>query len=215
MEEDQEETMLHSIVKYRLYCVLLCMLIAFFFALQTALPAVAVSLTGPQKDTIQHNNQLFHGVTHSGNSAVFVGHEQGNTGNLGVNRGDNMDSSTNGGNQISERHTPVKVQMNNQFLRQGENAGAANITFTGSDQGNSGNSGINTGNNQDNAGNFGNQVNNQANVIGTQINAQGTTVNNEGSTILHQINYVNLIPSLGLYLSLRPRLQLGLNMNRR
>jgi hypothetical protein len=202
--------MLHSIVKYRLYYIMLCFLIALFFTLHMALPVVAVSLTGPRTDDIQHNNQSFNGRSHFGNSAVFVGQGQGNTGNQGVNRGDNMDSSANGGNQVSERHTPIKTQVNNQSLTQSEGGAGNTVTFIGADQGNTGNSGINTGNNQDNAGNMGNQVNNQANVIGTQINAQGTTVNNEGSTILHQINYVNLIPSLGLTFSLRPRFQFGL-----
>lgn len=116
---------------------------------------------------------------------------------------------------MSAQHKPIKTQINNQFLHQSENgvSGSGNSsTMIGAFQGNSGNSGINFGNNQDNAGNTGNQVNNQGNIIGTQINKQGSSVTNDGNIILHQINYIQLIPGMRIYISLRPKLTFAISV---
>lgn len=45
-------------------------------------------------------NQLFCGSSDNGNDVLFVGENQGNSGNEGYNRGSNQDNSTNNGNQI-------------------------------------------------------------------------------------------------------------------
>lgn len=213
MEEDGEKTMLHFIVKYRLYFVIASILVAFLFTIHIALPANAVTVTGPQRGNNQQNNQSYRGASGIGNTAVIVGRRQGNTGNPGLNRGFNQDDSGNSGNQLSGQRKPINVQDNHQFLHQGNGSGSGNrATFIGAFQGNSGNSGFNLGNNQDNSGNSGNQVNNQGNIIGTQINNQGSSVTNDGNIIQHQVNYVNLIPGLGLYVSLRPKLQFAVSI---
>lgn len=164
----------------------------------------------PGDGTEQQNNQSFHGVSNSGNSAHVVGRNEANSGNQGVNRGFSQDNAGNAGNVVSGQRKSIDVQENNQTF-QGSGSGAGNsVTMIGSNQGNSGNQGLNFGNNQDNANNSGNQVNNQANVIGVQINNQGSVVNNQGNTIGHQINYLSLLPGLRLSLSLRP-LRVGLS----
>jgi hypothetical protein len=210
-------TMLRFIVKYRLYFVLASVLIALLFTLHIALPANAVSSSGPLPGTNQQNNQSFHGASFFGDKVISIGHGQDNSGNSGVNHSINQDDSGNAGNAVSGQRKNIKTQVNHQFLHQGSGGvtGSGNSsTLIGAFQGNSGNSGINLGNNQDNTGNFGNQVNNQGNVIGTQINKQGSSVTNDGNIIQHQINYVDLIPGLGIYVSLRPKVQFSVSIGR-
>lgn len=161
----------------------------------------------------QQNNQAVQEVNNGGGNATFVGNGQGNSGNQGFNKGLNQANAANGGNQVSGQRKIIGIQQNNQIL-QATNNGGGNATFTGTNQGNSGNQGINQGNNQDNSGNLGNQVNNQGDIIGTQINDPGTEVNNQGSTVQHQVNYINLLPNLGIGLSLYPHLQLSLGLGR-
>lgn len=181
------------------------------------LPSIGLLPAIPAQSSVQQNNQGFQGVTHSGNSALLVGHNEGNSGNPGLNRGFNQDDSVDGGNQVAGQRKAIGVQANNQLIA-GHGDGVSNSgnssTSIGFDQGNSGNSGINLGNNQDNAGNFGNQVNNQANVIGTQVNKQGSTVNNDNNVIQHQINYVNLLPNVGVYLGVRPKLEFSVSVGK-
>lgn len=181
------------------------------------LPSIGLLPAIPAQGGVQQNNQGFQGVTHSGNNALLIGHDEGNSGNPGVNRGFNQDDSVDGGNQVAGQRKAIGVQANNQLIT-GHGGGASNSgnssTSIGFDQGNSGNSGVNLGNNQDNAGNFGNQVNNQANVIGTQVNKQGTTVNNDNDVIQHQINYVNLLPNVGVYLGVRPKLEFSVSLGK-
>ena len=220
------------LLKNRLFFILLGGVIALLFLLHVISPAFASTLTAhmavagtgmfsvlpgppgppPQLDQ-QQNNQIFHGITNANNHAHLFGSNQGNSGNPGFNRGDNQDSSVNGGNGISSQHKTIGTQQNNQFI-QGDGASNSgnSASFLGVNQGNSGNEGINQGNNQDNSANAGNQVNNQSNVIGTQINNQGSSVNNEGNIIKSQVNYVNLVPGLGVYLGVQPRLVVALRV---
>ena len=207
--------MMHFIAKYRLYFVISGTLIASLFTIYIALPAVAVSVTGPQPGSNQQNNQLYRGASNFGNTGISVGHGQANSGNPGLNRGYNQDNTGNSGNQLSGQRKAIKVQNNHQFLHQSAGSGSGNsATFIGAFQGNSGNSGLNLGNSQDNAGNSGNQVNNQGNIIGTQINKQGSSVVNDGNIIQHQINYIDLIPGLGIYVSLRPKVQFAVSLGK-
>jgi len=161
----------------------------------------------------QENNQAVQAVNNGGGNATFVGKGQGNSGNQGINKGLNQTNAANGGNQVSGQRRIIGVQENNQFL-QATNNGGGNATFIGTGQGNSGNQGINQGNNQDNSNNRGNQVNNQGDIIGTQINDPGTEVNNQGSLIQHQVDYINLLPNLGIGLHLLPSPQLVLSLGR-
>lgn len=207
--------MLRFIIKNRFFFILGSILVALLLTVRVGLPASAVSASGPLPGGNQQNNQSYHGASFFGDSATTIGHNQGNTGNAGSNHGFNQDNSANGGNQLSSQHKHIRTQINNQSLHQGEGglSGSGNsATFIGAFQGNSGNSGINLGNNQDNSGNSGNQVNNQGNIIGTQINKQGSTVTNDGNIIQHQINYVSLIPGVGVYVSLRPKLQFAFSL---
>ena len=179
-------------------------------------PAGSLPLVIPAQGSIQQNNQSFHGISNSANHSLLVGRNEGNSGNQGVNGGFAQDNAADSGNQVSGQRKTIGVQQNNQLIAgngSGSNSGnsATNIGFN---QGNSGNEGINLGHNQDNAGNSGNQVNNQANVIGTQINKQGTTVNNDHNVIEHQINYVTLLPNVGLYLSMRPKLEFAISVGK-
>src|SRR5579875_2586944 len=135
----------------------------------------------------QENNQAVQAANNRGGNATSVGKGQGNSGNQG--------------NRVRRQRRIICVQENNQLL-QATNNGGGNATFIGTGQGNSGNQGINQGNNQDNSNNRGNQVNNQGDIIGTQINDPGTEVNNQGSLIQHQVDYINLLPNLGIGLHL-------------
>lgn len=170
----------------------------------------------PPPGNNQVNNQAFHGGGGANDNVTnVIGANEGNTGNQGINRGYSQDNAINHGNQVSGQRRAIAVQQNNQYLRQGDGGGGGNgntTTFMGSNQANSGNEGLNFGHNQDNANNSGNQVNNEGNVIGTQINKQGTTVNNRGNVIQNQINYVNLLPGLGVTLTLQPKIQVGLSV---
>lgn len=232
--------MISFLIKKRIYIIFFSGLIAFLFitpivssvynsTLADAKAASAVVFSkygwlqnGPPPPVVlppansQQNNQSFHGVSSSGNRALLVGRNEGNSGNQGLNNGFAQDNASDSGNQISGQRKPIGYQQNNQLIAGdggGSNSGnsATNIGFN---QGNSGNEGINLGNNQDNAGNTGNQVNNQANVIGTQVNEQGSTVNNDHNVIQHQINYVNLLPALGVYVGLKPRLEVALSVGK-
>lgn len=166
--------------------------------------------TGPGSPGNQQNNQFLAG-SNGGTTATFVGAHQGNSGNQGLNRGLNQDNGGNRGNQVSGQRKIIELQNNNQQIQGG--SGDSNTTYSGIDQGNSGNQGINHGFNQDNSGNSGNEVNNQGNIIGTQINNQGSDVNNNGSTIKRQINIIGLLPSVQAHLSLFPKPQLSLRVN--
>lgn len=199
------------ILKNRVYFVILAGLSAFLLMIHLTSPVVAITITGPGGN--QQNNQSYHGISNTGNHATLVGRNQGNSGNSGINHGLNQDVSANSGNQVSGQHKSIGVQQNNQLIHQGNGSGSGNnATFIGADQGNSGNSGFNLGNSQDNSGNTGNQVNNQGNIIGTQINNQGSNVANDGNIIENQVNYINLIPGLGVYMSLRPKLQFAVSV---
>jgi len=73
------------------------------------------------------------------------------------------------------------LQQNNQSSEATGN-GATNISYQGTDQGNSGNQDTNQGYNQDNAGNSGNQVGGQGKDIPDQENNQTLRKGNEGAT---------------------------------
>lgn len=213
-------------LKRRLFLIVLGGLIASLVLLYMMSSAFASTLTSNSVETRdlqgpppsinhQQNSQFFHGVTNADNHAIFLGRNQGNSGNQGLNRGDSQDTSLNGANSISSQHKPIGIQQNDQLIQGNGGSGSGNsATFVGSNQGNSGNEGWNSGNNQDNANNAGNQVNNQASTIGTQINAQSSEVNNQGSVIGHQVDNISLLPGLGVSLTVRPRLQLALNVGR-
>ena len=130
---------------------------------------------------------------------------------MGINRGFTQDNGTNAGNQVSSQRKIIELQNNNQQFEGG--SGNSTTTYSGTNQGNSGNQGLNSGFNQDNAGNGGNQVNNQGNSIGWQINNQGSDVNNNGSVIKHQVNVIGLLPSVQLHVNLSPKPQLSLRLN--
>lgn len=163
----------------------------------------------------QVNSQNLQNPDNRSIHVVSVGSHQGNSGNQGENEGFNQDSSGNQGNAISSQHKNIALQENNQLLQNTNSNGETNISNTniGSDQGNSGNQGFNAGFNQDNASNTGNQVNNQGTTIGTQINNQGSEVNNNGSTILHQVNYLSLVPNIQFHLDLTARPDLSLKVH--
>jgi hypothetical protein len=163
----------------------------------------------------QVNNQASSGSLNNGNVTTFIGANEGNSGNSGLNRGFSQDNTANLGNEVSGQRRVIGTQINNQYQRQagGGESGSNNTTsYAGINQGNSGNEGINLGHNQDNAGNSGNQVNNQGNIIGTQINNQGSDVTNQGDIIEKQINYVTLLPGVHVGLSLQPKLRFGLSL---
>jgi hypothetical protein len=105
----------------------------------------------------QENNQFFSGNSNSGNSARFVGHNQGNTGNQGHNRGFSQDNGFNGGNQVMNGGRRRGYRRSNQIYR-GNSYVGNNLTFQGDNQGNTGNQGFNEGINQDNTNNAGNQI---------------------------------------------------------
>jgi hypothetical protein len=176
-----------------------------------------ITLPGPLPPIggAQVNNQASSGSINNGNVTSFLGANEGNSGNQGLNRGFTQDNTVNLGNEVSGQRRVIGTQVNNQYQRQtgGGASGSNNTTsFAGIDQGNSGNEGINLGHNQDNAGNSGNQVNNQGNIIGTQINSQGSDVTNQGDIIEKQVNYVTLLPGVHLGLSLQPKLRFGLSL---
>lgn len=164
----------------------------------------------------QVNGQHYSEASEIGNTAVFQGRNQGNSGNMGFNAGSEQNNGENHGNQISSQHRGIAVQKNYQTLhKNGSNGNGDTAIFRGINQGNSGNQGVNRGNVQDSANNTGNQVNNQGNVIGTQVNALGTSVNNQGNTIYHQTNNISILPDVGVSFTLRPDPQLSLNVGRR
>src|SRR5579883_2453705 len=65
----------------------------------------------------QEHNQFFSGNSNSGNTARFVGHNQGNTGNQGHNRGFTQDNGFNGGNQVVNGGRRRGYRRSNQFYR--------------------------------------------------------------------------------------------------
>ena len=170
------------------------------------------ALQGSLQDEQRQQNNQSGGTTGNGETNVdYQGANQGNSGNQDTNQGDNQDNADNGGNQIGGQRRGIIDQENNQTLQKAS-GGTTNISYQGTNQGNSGNQGTNQGNNQDNAGNNGNQVNNQGTTIGTQINNQGTEVNNDGGTIQNQVNYMNLIP--GLQFNLVPGRPMSIGMEK-
>ncbi len=202
---------------YRALIVAAGTMLAILWMIPHLLAANAVSLVDPQPGDVQQNTQQYRGNSFFNDHGLHVGQNQANSGNEGANHGLSQDNSANAGNQVSGQRKVIKTQINNQFFHPGEGSGSGSgsnntSTFIGAFQGNSGNSGINLGNNQDNSGNFGNEVNNQGNIIGTQVNKQGSTVVNDGNIIQHQINYVQLIPGIGVYLSVRPKLQFSISV---
>lgn len=202
---------------YRVLIVAAGIMLAALWMLPHLLVANAIGVSDPRSGDVQQNTQRYRGNAFFGDHGFHVGQNQANTGNEGANHGFNQDNTANAGNQVSGQRKAIKTQINNQYYRPGSGAGGGSgsgntATFIGAFQGNSGNSGINLGNNQDNSGNFGNEVNNQGNIIGTQVNKQGSTVVNDGNIIQHQINYVQLIPGIGVYLSIRPRLQFSISV---
>jgi hypothetical protein len=107
----------------------------------------------------QRNNQHFRDHSIDTGNKSYVGRNQGNDGNQGVNRGVNIDNSTNEGNRVSNRHCTKRCQENNQYY-QARKIHSSNLYYRGVYQGNDGNSGFNSGFNEDNSTNEGNQVNN-------------------------------------------------------
>ncbi len=212
-----EARMQHLFGAYRVLFIASGIMLAVLWMIPHLLAANAVGVIGPQPGDVQQNLQQYHGSAFSNDHAFHVGENQANTGNSGSNHGFNQDNTANAGNQVNAQRKIIKTQINNQQFHAGSGAGSGSgsgnsATFIGAFQGNSGNTGINLGNNQDNSGNFGNEVNNQGNIIGTQVNKQGSTVVNDGNIIQHQINYVQLIPGIGVYLSVRPKLQFSISV---
>jgi len=105
----------------------------------------------------QEYDQCFSGNSNSGNTARFVGRNQGNTGNQGRNRGVTQDNGFNGGNQVVNGgrrrgyRRSIQCYRGNSYVRN-------TIIFQGVNQGNTGNQGLNEGVNQDNTNNAGNQI---------------------------------------------------------
>lgn len=107
--------------------------------------------------TRQVNNQFFRATVKNTNNKTYRGHDQGNSGNHGYNRGYNEDNSSNSANQIINRRSAIQYRRNNQYYQiHSENSG--NLRYYGYRQANSGNSGYNSGFNRDNSSNFGNQI---------------------------------------------------------
>lgn len=104
-------------------------------------------------------NQYYHGNTDYNHFYYVVGtRHQGNSGNVGYNRGRNQDNSLNGGNQtvLSGRH--VGYRRVNQYYYGDSHFGRHATRLWGYDEVNSGNDGTNRGMNQDNSSNGGNQL---------------------------------------------------------
>ena len=103
----------------------------------------------------RENNQYIGVIANNTNNKYYVGYNQGNSGNSGVNHRYNEDHSTNAGNQIIHRGT-LRHSRNNQLFQEIV-ANAENYFYAGQWQGNSGNSGVNSGFNRDTSANLGNQ----------------------------------------------------------
>ncbi len=104
----------------------------------------------------QENNQYVRANVNNADNKDYWGHDQGNTGNHGHNRGYNEDNSSNASNQIINRGR-ARYSRNNQHYQIIIN-NAYNLRYFGYRQGNSGNSGYDEGYNRDNSGNLGNQI---------------------------------------------------------
>lgn len=105
----------------------------------------------------QVNNQVFQACVKDTNNKYYRGHNQGNSGNNGVNHGYVEDNSSNTTNQIVNRRPVVGHRINNQLFQICAN-NSQNFYYAGVRQGNSGNSGYNDGYAQDDSVNDGNQI---------------------------------------------------------
>lgn len=103
------------------------------------------------------NNQRAKNCLINSGNKVYRGSNNGNSGNSRYNRGNNQDVSSNLGNQIVHRHGIGGHRRNNQYLLSCS-IHSSNLTYIGSNNGNSGNSGYNRGVNQDASGNGANQI---------------------------------------------------------
>lgn len=102
-------------------------------------------------------NQFHEGNSGFNNPIYSVGHDIGNTGNSGHNRGHNEDNDTNSGNQLMATSHLRGFHRVNQYYYGNSNYNNP-IHHWGYNQANDGNSGVNDGLNQDNNTNSGNQI---------------------------------------------------------
>lgn len=104
----------------------------------------------------QEDNQAFQGCSVHAANKYYWGHDQGNSGNHGVNSGYTEDDSSNDTNQILIRSPFDHRRINQSF--QNCSTDSSNLHYFGARQGNSGNNGYNAGVNEDNSSNIGNQI---------------------------------------------------------
>ena len=110
----------------------------------------------PRSSGWNENNQDSHVVATNVANKHYVGHDNGNSGNHGYNRGYVEDNSGNGAGQINNEGA-IRPSRNNQRLHEVA-SNAYNIYARGVRQVNSGNSGHNDGSVRDNSSNIGNQI---------------------------------------------------------
>lgn len=102
-------------------------------------------------------NQYRHGNSDFNSPKYSVGHNIGNSGNSGHNRGWNQDNDSSGGNQLIAGNRLAHFRRINQYYY--GNSDFNNPAYhRGYNQENNGNSGLNDGINQDNSSNDGNQI---------------------------------------------------------
>ena len=104
----------------------------------------------------QEDNQAFQGCATNTTNKYYRGHDQGNSGNHGVNSGYTEDDSSNETNQILIRSPFGGGRINQSFRICATDS--SNLYYAGVRQGNSGNNGYNAGHTEDNSLNEGNQI---------------------------------------------------------
>ena len=105
----------------------------------------------------QEINQFHQGNSGFNNPIYSVGHDIGDTGNSGHNRGRNQDNDSNGGNQLVTTNRLRGHRRVNQYYYGSSNYNNP-VYHRGYNQANNGNSGLNDGLNQDDSSNGGNQI---------------------------------------------------------
>lgn len=102
------------------------------------------------------DNQAFQACATNTTNRSYRGHDQGNSGNHGVNSGYTEDDSSNETNQILMQNPFGDKRINQSFRVCATDS--SNLYYAGVRQGNSGNNGYNTGHTEDNSLNEGNQI---------------------------------------------------------
>ncbi len=158
-------------MKKRCWILVACCCLSFLGLLQRTLPAHAAA-AGQGDDFYgsawwssmpafapggHANLQTNLGERTDGNTYWFIGHNQGNNGNSGYNRGVIVDHSLNSGNQIVVHHWGGLAIRRSQHMF-GISDSYNHIFFVGTSQGNTGNSGVNDRSIDDGDRNSGNQI---------------------------------------------------------